>query len=654
MNSAEPLASMMGPVARKLFGDPNECMSKADTLRFGTNGSIEVNTVEGWFNDYEGGAKGGVLALIAHKAGTRTEAEAFKWLEHQGIKDAAGPRPAKPASIFYDYRDENDVTVFRVERRPAGASSRFIQHGPAPGGGFYSAKGCMQGVRRVLYRLPDIMAADPAAIVFVCEGEKDADRVAAAGLVSTTNPGGAGKFLADHAEVLRGRTVAVLEDNDEAGRKHVADVAAKLAGIAERCAILRLPDLPPKGDVSDWLDRGSTPAQLFDHAAAALAGDLSDPLPMIEVDCQGTALLPFEWAGDVKPVLEDFWLVDGLLPRDGPATLIGKPGAAKTFLAASLAAHVADGKDWAGRKVFGGLVVYVAAEGQRGFRNRLVALRNEGQLSPAAPFAFVPATIDMQSPKGDVARLNATIRELTARAGKSPALIVLDTLSKTFGAGQENTDDMAAYVANCERVSQEFGCLVLILHHPGKSGDARGERGHSSLRGGVVTAIHIEARDDGLRTATVMKQKDGEEGTTIPFRLLPVTVGTDPSDRDVTTCIVEFLDASDAGVSFDASRNVQRLTGQKRIAFDLINAELVRAGQYPPADIPGDILDPLKVTRVIGAGQVADKLKSEFLATASGAPDKQADTAARTARRAISDLKAAHILATWEDWLWLV
>jgi hypothetical protein len=106
--------------------------------------------------------------------------------------------------------------------------------------------------------------------VFVCEGEKDADRLAALGLTATTNPMGAGKWREEYAEPLRGRRVGLLPDHDEPGRKHAEQVAASLTrhGAVE-VKVLPLPGLPDKGDVSDWLAAGHTAAELLSLAASA-------------------------------------------------------------------------------------------------------------------------------------------------------------------------------------------------------------------------------------------------------------------------------------------------------------------------------------------------------------------------------------------------
>ena len=122
----------------------------------------------------------------------------------------------------------------------------------------------LQSTRVVLYRLRELLAADPSLPVYVAEGEKDADRLVAEGLVATTSPMGAGKWRPEYAESLRDRVVVVLSDNDTAGREHAASVASPLEGIARRVCVIHLPGLPEKGDPSDWFNQGHTVEDLED------------------------------------------------------------------------------------------------------------------------------------------------------------------------------------------------------------------------------------------------------------------------------------------------------------------------------------------------------------------------------------------------------
>lgn len=114
------------------------------------------------------------------------------------------------------------------------------------------------GTQLVPYRLPELLAADPETPVYVPEGEKDVDRLRGLGVTATCNSQGAGKWKPGYNCHLKGRTVVILPDNDQPGRDHAHKVAGSLHGIATSVKIVELPDLPAKGDVSDWLDAGGT------------------------------------------------------------------------------------------------------------------------------------------------------------------------------------------------------------------------------------------------------------------------------------------------------------------------------------------------------------------------------------------------------------
>jgi hypothetical protein len=175
--------------------------------------------------------------------------------------------PSAAGDIVYDYVDEKNVLLSQVVRKP---DKRFVQRRPdGTGGWIYKLK----GVRSVVYRLPEILGADPSQVVFVVEGEKDVDNVRRLGLLATTNPGGTGNGRIWDApsfrEPLRGRNVVILPDTDEPGRKHAARVARALHACARSVKILALPDLPAKGDVSDWIAAGGTREKLQALVTAA-------------------------------------------------------------------------------------------------------------------------------------------------------------------------------------------------------------------------------------------------------------------------------------------------------------------------------------------------------------------------------------------------
>ena len=168
----------------------------------------------------------------------------------------------------YDYTDPDGHLLYQVVRF---SPKNFRQRRPdptAPGGWTWN----LTGIDRVLYRLPEVLAArDSGMTIFIVEGEKDADALAALGLIATTNPGGAGKWKTSYADTLASAAVCILPDNDTPGREHADQVAAALAGKCSSVKALALPGLPAKGDVTDWLAAGGGPEELVRLADAAPA-----------------------------------------------------------------------------------------------------------------------------------------------------------------------------------------------------------------------------------------------------------------------------------------------------------------------------------------------------------------------------------------------
>lgn len=158
----------------------------------------------------------------------------------------------------YDYRDELGELLYQVVRY---APKDFRQRRKGEDGSWvYNLQGC----RRVIYRLPEILADDTGRCVFVVEGEKDADALWKIDRPATTCSEGAGKWRPEYGEWLRDRLVAIVPDNDSAGMAHAYSVAEMLYGIAREVRIVKLPGLHHKGDVSDWLKAGGSAKKLLE------------------------------------------------------------------------------------------------------------------------------------------------------------------------------------------------------------------------------------------------------------------------------------------------------------------------------------------------------------------------------------------------------
>lgn len=360
--------------------------------------------------------------------------------------------------------------------------------------------------------------------------------------------------------------------------------------------------------------------------------------------------LPMVWFDEIQPNLNALWLVKGLLPRTGIALCYGHPGSGKTFWALDIAMHVAMNWPWQGLTTEQGLVVYVGAEGLSGLRNRISAFRQHYDISGAIPFALVPASIDMQDPKADTERLISSIKSACANSGFEPRLVVIDTLSKTFGSGKENTDDMASYVANCEKIAGTFDCCVMPVHHRPKDAESKEPRGHSSLKGGVDTVVLIEA---GLtKKATVHKQKDGEDGNVFMFNLKQVEIGVDDDGETVTSCIVEHTKVDNSLPTDPKAAARKRLSDKQRQVLSELGKCLEHHGQAVPAEIPDSHINTFMTTKVT----TRDLWRDTYLAIAC--PDRDSrdtnrDSERKAWLRAVEKLQSLGLVGTWEGYAWL-
>lgn len=109
----------------------------------------------------------------------------------------------------------------------------------------------------VLYNLP---AVADAGFLYIVEGEKDVETLKAAGVPAVCGADGAGpgKWLPQYIEALRGKQVAVIQDNDDIGKAFAVETANALHGVAKSVRLLDLtriwPELPEYGDTTDIVE----------------------------------------------------------------------------------------------------------------------------------------------------------------------------------------------------------------------------------------------------------------------------------------------------------------------------------------------------------------------------------------------------------------
>jgi hypothetical protein len=163
----------------------------------------------------------------------------------------------------YDYVNADGELLFQTCRKEPKAFTQRRSDGK--GGWVYS----LDGVPRVLYRLPEILKAEEVIMV---EGEKDVDALCELGFTATTCPMGARKWRDEYNETLKAKNLVLIPDNDVEGREHMTQVAMSLNGTARSLKWIDLPDLPSKGDVSDWLAQIGDPQVAAERLAIMIEG----------------------------------------------------------------------------------------------------------------------------------------------------------------------------------------------------------------------------------------------------------------------------------------------------------------------------------------------------------------------------------------------
>ena len=219
---------------------------------------------------------------------------------------------------------------------------------------------------------------------------------------------------------------------------------------------------------------------------------------------------------EVEHLAPPTWLIEELFHVGTQAVLFGISTIGKTFVALDWSLCIATGREWCGRRVCQGPVVYVVAEGVSGFRARLLGWKQRTGEGAVPAIHFLGDAVSLVA-EDDVETFVDVLRELTPR----PILVVFDTLSRCMVGGEENSSrDMGLVVAAADRICKELGATVLLLHHPGKSG--KSERGHGLLRGAADTMMELRQGPGDTKILVCEKQKDAETFPAIALSLEPV------------------------------------------------------------------------------------------------------------------------------------
>jgi hypothetical protein len=480
------------------------------------------------------------------------------------------PLPALQAPVLdqeWVYVDEDGEPLF-VKQRFKTQSAKGKDYRQArinkDGSRSYSLGDC----RIVPYRFPELLNAKTAGrAIYLVEGEKAADALVEIGAIATSAHAGSGSWPQEITQYFAGAVVIMVPDNDLAGWKYAHKVAAALVPVVKSFRILDLPVEAATDDAWEWVNvLGGTRQELVQLAKVSplvtSADDVTVPARLNGSTPNATNATPpgnvhQETDKTYKPFkIESWqsvkdepikWLIQDVIPDQSLVALFGPPASFKSFHAMSIAECIASGRPWMGKEINGsGPVLYIAGEGYGGIGARIAAIKQHHKTPDSAQLYVVRSMINLRSSVDDFTNLIVAIDELVQLIGVQLRMIVIDTLARSFGGGNENnSDDMGVYIQSLGKIQNRYKCSLMLLHHAGKD-TTKGLRGHSSLLAAVDTQMEILRFADSMKGQIFLsKQKDGEQGERYGFEA--ITVDIDRSELGLENGSSLVIEASEVG-----------------------------------------------------------------------------------------------------------
>jgi len=236
---------------------------------------------------------------------------------------------------------------------------------------------------------------------------------------------------------------------------------------------------------------------------------------------------------DYQPIQE---VVEGLIAAEQVALIYGASNSGKTFWALYMAACIAEGEIFHGRRTDPGLVIYVAAEAPESIKKRVQALKKHTGWK-LENLAILPYPLDFYQSDAAALGLVRAVQGVEGARGRKAKMIYGDTMARMApGANENSGEDMGPVLKRFDMVVRETKAALGLVHHEGKDA-TRGARGWSGIRAHVDTEIQV-THEKGVRMATVTKQRDlPSNGATLGFRLEVVKMGINQWGTDDTTCV---------------------------------------------------------------------------------------------------------------------
>ena len=448
---------------------------------------------------------------------------------HKGcsIEDVLSSLGLKMSDLFYEhtfipqvlnneksylYHNIDGEVIARKQRR---ADKSFYWYIPDENGGWKTG---LNGLQIPPYNLPNLLKAQ---VVFIVEGEKDADTLINLGRTATTAPNGAGsKWHSTYNDYFSAKSIIILPDNDDAGRKYAETIAKNLLPVAASVKILDLthihPDLPDKGDISDiFVSRKDDNAVLSDLdnlvAKAPSYHKANSANPLAD---KNAPPLVFKRMVDILPK-KTTYLVEPYLPAGRVSILTGIAGTMKTYLALYFASCLSTGTP-----------LFSDVKGENSSLNTLyISWENDPEEDIRPRLEKLGANLKHIFVPEKFTNLTLSDSELEeAIMTYEASLVVIDPLQSFLGSANLNrTDDMRPLLDKLGEICKRTECAVLLISHMNKKEtDSALNRinGSADLRNFArnILMTGYDPNDDGSNVLAHAKNNMGALGHSVKYR----------------------------------------------------------------------------------------------------------------------------------------
>jgi len=458
---------------------------------------------------------------------------------------------------------------------------------------------------RPLYRLPELLAADPGVPVVVVEGEKSCDAAVTCGLLGTTSAGGAAAAEKTDWSPLRGRRVIILPDHDSAGETYAATVARLcVAAGAPEVRIVRLcehaPGLPPGGDLADvvesadWcglpLGDAAEPAD-FGQWILATAESL-EPWRLASVGGESRSRWEPDLVclADVEPQKVP-WLWYGRIPLGRLTLLVGRPGCGKSFVTCDLAARLSNHAHWPDpgfdRAPLGDTLLICAEDDPADtIRPRLDAAGADCRRVHLLRAAKILSDDgNERSVAFDLSNVDL-IRDALARLPECK-LVVVDPIGSYLG-GQVDThrdNEVRSVLAPLAALAAERGVAVVLVCHTRKALASFADDmalGSRAFVGLARSVLHLMADPDDEKRKLLLP---GKCNLSAPPPGLAFRIVGDPGRLEWEPDPLEGFRADDVVTPKESQKTKRGPEPTTRDAASEWLADLLKDGPMPAADI---------------------------------------------------------------------